>query len=258
MTETPLDRAWAAAEAPAAGDAGMAAYYEVFAAAELFLAIEPGSLEAEAQRPLLFPVEGASTALVFDTEARLAAFMGDDAAYLALSGRAVVAMFAGRGVQLGVNLGAAPSATVLPAAAVDWAARALGQPIEMETGAGVSLTAPKGATPALLARIDARLAAIGPALAEAWLCGAGAGLMLVLALRDSAAERAVVGALAETARFAGGERAAFDIAVMRSDEPGLAAARKIGLGFEIAPPPGAAAEPAGGPGTDPARPPKLR
>lgn len=258
MTETlltPLDRAWAAAEAPGAGDAGMARYYDVLAAAELFLAIDPATLDGAAQAPVLFTVEGVETALVFDTEWRIAAFMGDGSAHLALSGRAVVAMFAGKGVQIGVNLGHAPSATILPAAAVDWAAEALRQPIEAEAGGAMVLTRPGGATPDLLARIDAKLAGIGSVLAEAWLCGTGTegDLTLCITLREAEAERAVVAALAETARFAGGERAAFDIAVLRAGDPRLAGARRTGLGFEIAAPPEAGRQ-----GPDPSLPPKLR
>lgn len=262
MTETPLDHAWAAAMAASdkasdetGGDGAMARYYEVFAAAELFLAIDPETLASDAPQPLLFPAEGAQTALVFENEERLAGFMGEGAAHLALSGRAAMAMFAGSGVQLGVNLGDAPSATILPPAAVDWAAAAFRQPIEAETGAALTLGRPRGAAPDLLARIDARLAALGDVVAEGWLCAEGGGaLILCLALREEAAERAVVSALAETARFAGGEKAAFAIAVLDADDPRLAAARRHGLGFEPAAP--SPVRPA--PGSDPASPPKLR
>lgn len=259
-----LDRAWAAAEAPGAGDAEMARYYECFAAAELFMPVEPDSLEGDGPpRPALFALESGDTALVFDREARLAAFMGGDggdgggAAHLTLSGRAAIAMFAGRGVGLAVNLGEAPSATVLPADAVDWAAAALSQPIEAEEGREILLRAPRGAAPDLLTRLDARLSAMGGEVKEAWLCGLGGregGLVLCVALRVAEAERGVVGALAETARFAGGDAPAFDIAVMAASDPRLAAARKAGLGFE----PGAPESARPGPGGDPAQPPKLR
>ncbi|WP_340110410.1 SseB family protein [Pikeienuella sp. HZG-20] len=256
MIETPLDRAWAAAEAPGAGDAEMAHYYEVFAAAEFFLAIDAESFEDAAPQPILFSVDGAETALIFDTESRMADFLESGAAHLALSGRAVLGMFAGRGVQLGVNLGEAPSATILPAEAVDWAAAATLQPVEAEASRRLALTPPQGLEPALFARIDAKLAGLAGNVVEAWLCGAGeGGLVLCLALRAEAAEAAVVAALAETARFAGGDRAAFDIAVLKADDPALSAARKIGLGFELAPP---AAPPRAAPGMDPAHPPKLR
>lgn len=50
MTETPLDRAAMLADAPDAGDAERAHYYEVFAAAEFFLAIEPETLESKMRR----------------------------------------------------------------------------------------------------------------------------------------------------------------------------------------------------------------
>lgn len=248
MTETPLDRAAAEEDA--------ARFWEVFAASELFLAVDPATLGAAAPQPLSFAVEGAETLLAFDTEARLAAFLGEGAAHLALSGRALAAMMAGTGAQLGLNLGDAPSAQLLPAAALDWAAAALRQPIEAETRTGLSLGPPDGATPDLLARIDARLAALGPVVAEAWLCGAAEeGLVLLLSMAEPAAEAAAVAALAETARFAGGARPAFALAAARQGEAALETARRVGLGFE---PPKPAVAALAAPGADPARPPKLR
>lgn len=267
MTETPLDTAWVATEAPGAGDAEMARFWEVFAGAELHLVIDPASLEGEGTpQPVTFPVEGTDTALVFDTEARMAAFMEDGAAHLTLSGRAVVDMFAGKDAQLGLNLGEAPSATILPKPALAWAAQALRQPIEADTAADAALSVPRGAMPDLLARLDARLAGMGAAVSEAWLCGLGTSarrgqmqpLVLCVALRTPQAEQSVVSALAETARFAGGDKAAFDIAVMGPSDPRLEAARKVGLGFEPQnPADGERVEPIA-PGSDPGKPPKLR
>ncbi|MEM8753840.1 MAG: SseB family protein [Pseudomonadota bacterium] len=273
---TPLDEAWMATEAPGAGDAETARFYDLFAATELHMPVEPASLDGGgaggatgggtgggAPQPLLFPIDGGDAALVFDREDRMTAFMEGGAAHLTLSGRAAIQMFAGKGVQIAVNLPDAPSATILPAAAVDWAAAALNQPIEAETAdpAALSLTVPRGVMPDLLMRVDARLSAMGAAVAEGWLCGLGsgrrAGLVLCVVLREKAAEGAVVSALAETARFAGGERAAFDIAVFAPDDPRLAAARKVGLGFEPADPAARRVEPVA-PGTDPSKPPKLR
>ena len=251
---TPLDHAWAAAEAD---EAARAAYYDTFAATEFHLLIDPETLTGGAPQPLLFPVEGVDTALIFDTEARLAAF-AEGGAHLTLTGRAVVGMFAAKGVQLGVNLGDAPSATILPAEAVDWAAAALRQPIEQAEAAETTLTAPAGASDALLTAIDARLSAMGATVAEAWLCGLGEGLLLCLTLRTARAEEPVVSALAETARFLGGDRAAFDIAVMDREDPRLAAARKTGLGFELADPATVAKMEPVAPGMDKAKPPKLR
>lgn len=264
MTETALDRAWAAAEA---GEGAMARYYDVFAATEFFLMVEPETLEGDGPpRPVLFEVEGVATALIFDTEARLADFAEGAAAHLTLSGRAVAEMFAGKGAQLGVNLGDAPSATILPAEAVDWAAAAFRQPIEQDAEAGLALTVPRGASPHVFAALDAKLAGLGAEVAEAWLCGlGGAGatakrgeepLILCLRLRAAFAESGVVAALAETARFAGGDRPAFDIAVLAEGDPRLAQARRVGLGFE----PAAPSEPKAPkiPGGDPEEPPILR
>lgn len=265
--ETPLDRAWMETLAPTAGDAETARFYDVFAAAELHLLIDAASLDGDgAPQPVLFPVEGIDTALVFDTEDRLAAFVDDGAAHLTLSGRAVIGMFAGTAAQLGVNLGDAPSATILPQQALAWAAEALRQPIEADTTAAATLTVPRGAMPDLLMAIDAKLAGMGAAVAEAWLCGLGGGggrgkpapLILCVALRSPGAENAVVSALAETARFAGGDKAAFDIAVLGANDPRLDAARKVGLGFEPQnPEPPEVVSPAA-PGSDPSKPPKLR
>ena len=75
--ETPLDRAWETANTELAGDAEMARFYDIFAATELFLLIDPDTLaDGKTPKPLTFPVEGGETALVFDTEARLASFHG--------------------------------------------------------------------------------------------------------------------------------------------------------------------------------------
>lgn len=253
--ETAIDRAWGAAMAEGAGDAEMARFYDLFAATEFMLLIDPETMAGEgAPQPMLFPVEGVRTALIFDLPTRLADF-APEGAHLSLSGRAVVEMFVGKEVQLGLNLGDAPSATLLPASAVSWAAQALTQPIEEVEARPATLTAPHGATPEALAAIDMKLAALGAVWSEAWLCGGEGGLLLCISLAVPEAERATVRALAETARFAGGETAAFDIAVLAEEDPRLAAARKTGLGFS---PSGPAVEMEAGPGMDKSKPPILR
>ena len=266
-SETALDRAWMTANAELAGDAEMPRFYDIFAATELFLLIDPETLEdGQTPRPLTFPVEGAETALIFDTEERLASFMEDGAAHLTLSGRAVISMFKGAGAQLGLNLGEAPSATILPAAAIDWAAEALAQPIETTEIGDAVLTVPRAVMPDLLQALDGKLASMGAVVAEAWLCGLGASagrgkpqpMVLCVCLREARAEQPVVSALAETARFTGGDRPAFDIAVLPQGDAKLAAARKVGLGFEPQNPEEVLqAEPVA-PGMDPSKPPKLR
>ena len=265
--ETPLDRAWETANSALAGDAEMARFYDIFAATELFLLIDPDTLtDGAAPKPLTFPVEGAETALIFDTEARLAGFMEDGAAHLTMSGRAVIAMFKGTGAQLGLNLGDAPSATILPSEAISWAAEALAQPIETTEIGDAVLTVPRAVMPDLLQALDGKLAGMGTVVSEAWLCGLGASagrgkpqpMVLCVCLRERQAEQSVVSALAETARFTGGDASAFDIAVLPADDAKMNAARKVGLGFEPQNPEETMrAEPAA-PGMDPDKPPKLR
>ena len=82
--------------------------------------------------------------------------------------------------------------------------------------------------------------------------------MLCVALRTPHAEQSVVAALAETARFAGGDAAAFDIAVLSPKDPRLDAARKVGLGFEPQNPEDLLTVERAAPGMDPDSPPKLR
>lgn len=255
MTETPLDRAWLAAEED---EAARPRFWDLFAASELFLAIDPGSLSGDGPpRPLLFPVEGIETGLAFDTELRMAGFLGE-AAHLTLSGRAAVGMFAGTGAQLGLNLGDAPSATVLPAEALDWAAAALRQPVETVEAAGASFAPPAGATPALLTALDAKLNALGPAVSEAWLVADAGRLLLCVAMRTPGAEAAAVAALAETARFAGGDEAAFDIAALAANDARLEAIRRVGLGFEPQDPDAVERMERVAPGADKGKPPILR
>ncbi len=265
--ETPLDRAWETANTELAGDAEMARFYDILAATELFLLIDTETLvDGQTPNPVTFPVEGTETALVFDTEARLAGFMENGAAHLTMSGRAVITMFKGTGAQLGLNLGDAPSSTILPAEAIDWAAEALAQPIETTEIGDAVLTVPRAVMPDLLQALDGKLAGMGTVVSEAWLCGLGASagrgkpqpMVLCVCLRERQAEQSVVSALAETARFTGGDASAFDIAVLPRDDAKMDAARKVGLGFEPQNPGDVMqAEPVA-PGMDLDKPPKLR
>ena len=107
---------------------------------------------------------------------------------------------------------------------------------------------------------------MGAVVSEAWLCGLGASagrgkpqpMVLCVCLHERQAEQSVVSALAETARFTGGNAPAYDIAVLPADDAKMEAARKVGLGFEPQNPEAVMhAEPVA-PGMDPDKPPKLR
>ncbi|MCC6304476.1 MAG: SseB family protein [Rhodobacteraceae bacterium] len=100
------------------------AFHARLAAEGLFLLIDREP-RGETLEPRVFALEEGEFVLAFDREARLAAFVGVPAPYAALPGRMLVALLAGRGLGLGLNLDVAPSAILLPAAAIDWNAARL-------------------------------------------------------------------------------------------------------------------------------------
>ena len=150
---TPIDLAHAAMEAAPGDEAARRRFYEVLAASELclLLAHEP---EGEVLDPAMFEPEGRPCVLAFDGEARLAAFAEGAAPYAALSGRALAGMLAGQGVGLGLNLGVAPSAILLPAEAVAWLAEMLpGAPLEV-AARPVEFRVPGGLPEAVLGALE--------------------------------------------------------------------------------------------------------
>lgn len=247
--ETALDRAMARAE----GDATDGRAVDALLNAELCLLLE-GPVEDGPPRPVVLQLEAGPTALAFDREERLAAF-GAGAHYLAAPGRDLVALLAERGLNLAVNPGVAPSELFHDAEALGWMARASALRAVAEEARPAALGPPSGAPEALLSALDAKIAGLGPALAEAWLVESdGAPLLLAVergrwgAGEAGEAHRAALArALGETGRLAG-----VDLAVAFAAEgPLLAAARRVGLGFE-----GPAPETPAGPRRE--GPPRLR
>ncbi|MEO0371463.1 MAG: SseB family protein, partial [Pseudomonadota bacterium] len=116
MAETPLDHAHEAMEATS-DEATRMAFFQQLVGTELFMLLERETTGDNIE-PKIFPVEGHSFVLVFDTEARLAEFAGPGSAYAALSGRAIAGLLAPEGLGLGINLGVAPSEMLLPPDAV--------------------------------------------------------------------------------------------------------------------------------------------
>jgi hypothetical protein len=231
--------------------------------AELYILLEREP-EAEASlAPRIFEIPEGRFVLAFDRDERLAAFLEEPAPYAVLPGRRLAGMIAGHGLGIGLNLGEAPSATLLPAGAVDWmAAMAAGAP-EAAEAAARRLGPPRDATEALIAALDHKLAAmaavVGAAhLVEAEYADGRSGLLLVLAGVPEAAREGVAAGIAETVRLGGG--AALDVTFLAPDAPGAIAARAQGLTFETPAPraPDRAPAPPRAPGMDPDRPPNLR
>jgi len=156
-----------------------------------------------------------------------------------------------------VNLGVAPSSMLLPAEAMDWLAMALEGRPEAAEAVPERFVAPK-VPEALVAGLDAKLAKAGGLAVAAVLAGVvyrdgRRGHMLAFLDVVPGAEVALAGAVREALVFSGLEAGELDAVFLRSADPVARAIGRIGLRFDLPMPERPAA-----PGTDPARPPKLR
>lgn len=257
---TPLDTAHAAMEAAPEDAGARLRFYEVLAASELCLLL---AREAEGDEidPAIFEPEGKPCVLAFDREERLAEFAEGPAPYAALSGRALADMLADAGIGLGVNLGVAPSAILLPAEAVDWLAGMLrGAPEEIAARPEAFLV-PKGLPETMLRALDARLASLAGLAEGAWLVavryeGGGRGHLLGFVGAAPRSEAALARAVSEVLAFSGLEAAALDVGFFAADDPAVTRMSACGLRFDLPAP--AEAAPRAAPGSDPDRPPRLR
>ena len=259
---TPLDQAHRAMAAAPDDDGARLGYYEALAATELILMLEAEPGPKATLQPALFETEAGRLALAFDGEDRLAGFTGTPTPYAALPGRALVAMLAGQGLGLGVDL-SAPSAFLMPADAVDWLAATLATVPAPVTDRPAALAAPD--LPAALVRsLDRRFAAAAGLARSAVLAGvtwADGRRGHLLAVVDPApgAEAALAAALGEAVTFSGIAAGAIDIAFLAAGDPLLPHLARSGRRFDLPAAPVSAPRPApAAPGSDPSRPPKLR
>ncbi len=257
--DTPLDLAYLAMQKD---EANAPAFYERFLEAELFLLLE-SEVTGDAAQPLVMETSDGALVLVFDLEDRMAAFNEQPSDYVALSGRRIAKMLSGQGVAIGLNLGEAPSAMVMPAEAVNWLAEAaIGDDEEVEAKP-LEISKPVGVPEALIMALDGKLANMGGVVSAAYLVaaqyeGGESGHMLALVNVPEAAKTGVSEALSEALRFSGVEAGQLDLAFLEAKDPHLESFVRAGLGFEIpelilpkAPEPVA-------PGMDPEKPPILR
>lgn len=259
---TALDLAHAEMEENPSDDGARLRFYARMADTLLFvlLSAEPG---AGPVTPQVFDLEDGRFVLAFDSEERLAAFTEAPAAYAAMPGRAIAQALAGQEIGLGLNLGVAPSAFLMPAGALDWLAQTLdltpARARQQITGFGT----PEGVPAEIVTSLRDRIARLAGAADAAFLVGAeyaGGARGHVLAVVGAApgSEDAVAKAIGEAVALSGAEAGAIDVAFLAPDDPALAAMKEAGLGFEL-PRPAKMTDPApGAPGTDPDRPPKLR
>jgi hypothetical protein len=249
--------ALAAAEAEGRDDAGARmAFYGQVLAAELHVILE-GEPEGDRLRPLLLATEAGRLVLAFDLPERIAAFLDVPRDTVALSGRSLVAMIAGQGLGIALNPDVAPSASIIGWQAVDWLAEE-GPRIEAHAARVAAFRPPRDVPPALVAALESRLGAYAGRISAGWLAAAeyadgSAGLVLALDGVPAEAEPRVAAAIDEAVRFSGLEGVRLDVLF-----PGAAVRDRIarvGLAFrpEVVPPSDSTP-----PGSDPARPPRLR
>lgn len=115
-SKTSLDRAFMQAEV-AKDDAAIQDFYQVFVNEVFYLLLEGEedcmSHEPDNIRPYFVSLEEEKTALIFDTEERMAQFIDKPSHFVTLTGQALVEMFVHHNVQLGLNLGVAPSSLII-------------------------------------------------------------------------------------------------------------------------------------------------
>ena len=255
---TEIDRAHAAMEAAPADDAARLRFYAVLADAELLLLLEDEPAD-ETLSPLILPLEEGRFVMAFDTEERLAEFTGAVAPYAALPGRVIAAQLAGQGVGLGLNLGVAPSAFLMPPGAVDWLTGMLAQgPVAAEAARAdfMAPDLPDGLRHALADKI-ARLP--GQA-AQVLVAEPGGGWLLAFVDAVPGAEPALAKAVSEALAFSGLEEGVLDVTFLAGGDPRHAALARVALALPV---PAPAQETAQvlrveAPGMDPARPPRLK
>lgn len=262
MTETVLDQAHAAMQAAPEDDAARLRFFERLGDAELFLLLE-AEAHGDQVTPQVFDPGSGSLVLVFDREERLAAFVGAEAPYAALSGRVIAGLLAEQGLGLGLNLDVAPSSFLLDADGVRWLAQTLGHtPDEVEARLA-ELSAPTGLPDALISALDTKLAAATGLAQAAYLVGTTdtegtRSHLLAFIGAAPGAEDALARAASEALTFSGIEAGAMDVGFFDARDPVTERLARVGLRFDLPQPAPARSPEPTAPGMDPDRPPRLR
>lgn len=259
---TPLDQAHAAMEADADDDAARLRFYERLADAELFMLLSKEA-EGDSISPELFDLSDHSFVLVFDTEERLADFVGKAVPYAALSGRVVAGMLAGQNIGLGVNLEVAPSSVLVPPDAVAWLAQTLNHTPDEVEARPEEFTPPTGLPETLISALDQKLSTAAGLAKMAYLVGvsydSGAkSHMLGFVDAIAEAQSALAKAVSEALTFSGIEAGALDVGFFAASDPVAAQLARAGLRFDLPQMPEAKEYVPVAPGSDPNNPPKLR
>lgn len=266
MAETTvLDLAHAAMTAAPDDGAARLRFYHRLADSELLLLLEGDPL-GDTITPAVFTLEAGRFVMAFDRDDRLAAFCDAPAAYAALPGRVIAAELAGQGLGLGLNLGVAPSAILLPAEAIDWLTGTLGRGPTPDDARPTGFAPPDGLAPGLMQALAAALAPFGGLarrahLARAHYEGGREGHLLAIEAARPGAEEALARAVHEALVFSGAGDETIDVTFVAKGDAALAALAGVALVLDLpeaAPEPDPEAPAPAAPGMDPARPPRLR
>lgn len=260
--ETPLDRAHAKMQSASDHDAARLGFYERLADAELFLLLAQPPVGEEVE-PEVFDLQAHSYVLVFDREDRLSEFTGQISPYVALSGRAVIAMLVDQKLGLGVNLDVAPSQMLLPPEAIGWLSQTLAQTAEEVSLQPMAFYTPADIPQAVLESLDSKLVSAAGLVKEVWLtsvtyAGDQRGHLLAFIDAVAGAEPALTRAAQEALTFSGIEAGSIDVGFFSSEDKVYQPLAAHGLGFDLPQPEPAVAQNPSAPGRDPAKPPILR
>jgi hypothetical protein len=259
MDETPLDQAHRAMIAAEGDDAMRLRFYERIADVELYMLLESEPDDDQVTPVLL----DGGYVLVFDRAERLAAYVGQPAPYVALSGRAIAQMLEGQDLGLAVNLGVAPSEILLPAGAMAWLRDTLAQKAGEVEARIAQVLPPKGLPETLITAIDEKLATATGMAAGAFLVavdytGGGRGHLLAFVGAIPRAQDALVRAASEALTFSGIEAGAMDVGFFAPNDAVVAKLAKVGLRFDLPQGEGLQHTPRMPPGSDPSKPPILK
>lgn len=261
--ETRIDAAWREAQADPENEAATSRFLDAVMTEALLCPVweQPGSdadgadgsdgaepEEGQEISPKMVEVDGVDTLPLFDSEERLAAFVDEPTAFIALPGRAYFQMLAGQGAQIAINLNVAPSANVFGPETVEALAQIVSQneeEVALDPSGPLVVSKPEAPSP-LVAALAARLNAFRAQVAEAWLAtlseedpetpGApGGARQLVLFLRPAASldedqSRSLASEMGQLgASFL--EDQPLEVALMTGEEDILKAVRAQGFGL---------------------------
>lgn len=270
MTSDPTayDRAHAAMEADPDNEALRLAVYDRLADAELLVLLEREPDEDGDIVPQVFETEEGDFVLAFDTEERLASFADEPVPYAALPGRVIAQVLAGEGVGLGVNLGVAESAMLLPPEALDWLTHTLTHAPEATAARPVDFAAPSlspGVLALLLPAFQAKFDQLAGLASDAVLGGVTyddgrRGHVLAFLGAPEMARPGIAKAMGEALLFSGLEAGELDVTFLDAADPAAAVLLDKGLVLHL---PERVAEEVQelkltAPGMDPDKPPILR